>query len=158
MLLASSGFEWLVLHSAGGPFKSTAAGTHDNQRLTRWSQSGGCALIKTRAVICKSTRSSVARWLFLLDFMKKKSHLWPFIRQQASLFINVLWSKTHRERAAVAGVVKKTNKNTKQNSCRLAVRVQILSLKKRKDATLQLHQPVCETASVGSELRGGGRV
>lgn len=29
MVLPSSGFEWLVLHLAGGPFKSTAAGAHD---------------------------------------------------------------------------------------------------------------------------------
>lgn len=31
MVLASSGFDWLALHLAGGPFKSTAAGTHGNQ-------------------------------------------------------------------------------------------------------------------------------
>lgn len=88
--------------------------------------------------------------------------MWPFIRQQASLFIagETYCGLKHTERAAVDGVVKKKKKNinTKQNTCRLAVRVEILSLKKRKDATLQLHQPVCETASVGSELRGGGRV
>lgn len=90
---------------------------------------------------------------------KKKKKTFVAFHSSAGLAVyrqrNVLWSKP-AERAAVDGVVKKKNKTKQNKTAAACLCAWKLSRKKRKDATFQLHQPACETASVGSELRGGG--